>query len=276
MRVFVTGGSGWIGSAVVPELLGAGHQVLGLARSDASAEALAVAGAEVHRGSLDDLDCLHAGAAATDGVIHLAFKHDIAFAGDYRGAAEADLRAIETFGTALRGSQRPLVIASGTAALPPGRVSTERDVPAPDHPLRARFAGEQQAVALAADGVRSTTVRLAPTVHGNGDSGFVATLIGIARATGVAGYLGDGSNRWPAVHRFDAARLFRLALERAQAGSVLHGVADQGVPVREITHVIADRLGIPMVAVAAADAGKHFGFLANVLAADVPASSALT
>jgi nucleoside-diphosphate-sugar epimerase len=283
MRIFVTGASGWIGSAVVPELIGAGHHVIGLARSDASAAALAAAGAEVHRGTLDDLDDLGRAAAASDGVIHLAFKHDIAFSGDYQGAADADRRAIETFGDALAGSDRPFVIASGTLGLALGRVATERDGQGPDSdaaPLMGRpnprLANAQLTVSLASRGVRSSVLRLPPTVHGDGDDGFVATLVKIARDKGVSGYIGDGSNRWPAVHRFDAARLFQLAVEKAPAGSTLHGVADEGVPVRDIAGVIGRHLDLPVVPVAAEDAGEHFTWLASFIGADSPASSALT
>jgi nucleoside-diphosphate-sugar epimerase len=276
MRVFVTGATGWIGSAVVPELIGAGHQVLGLARSDASAAALAAAGAEVQRGTLDDLDSLQTAAAASDGVIHTAYKHDIAFSGDYQGAADADLRTVETFGEALAGSDRPFVIASGTAGLTPGVVGTEEDAGDPDSAAAARLPSEQTALSLASRGVRSSAVRLAPSVHGEGDHGFVATLIGIARDKGVSGYIGDGTNRWPAVHRLDAARLFRLALETAPAGSVLHAVGDEGVPTRAIADVIGRHLDLPIVSVSPEDAGEHFGWLGAFFALDVPASSALT
>jgi nucleoside-diphosphate-sugar epimerase len=278
MRVYVTGASGWIGSAVVPELIGAGHQVVGLARSDASASALTAAGAEVHRGTLDDLDSLGSAAAASDGVIHLAFKHDLAFSGDFQAAADADRRAIETFGEALEGSGRPLVVASGVLGLAAGRAATERDIPDPDSRQHAapRIAGAQAALSFATRGVRSSVLRLSPSVHGKGDHGFVATLIDIARDKGVSGYVGDGSNRWPAVHRLDAARLFRLATETAPAGSALHGVADEGVRLRDIAEVIGRHLDLPVVAVAPEDAGEHFGWLAGFLATDVRASSALT
>lgn len=276
MRVFLTGATGWIGSAVVPELIGAGHQVLGLARSDSSAAALAGTGAEVQRGSLDDLDGLQAAAAASDGVIHTAYKHDIAFSGDFQGAAEADLRTIEAFGEALQGSERGLVIASGTAALAPGVVGTEEDSGDPSSGAAARIRSEQTLLSLASRGVRSSSLRLPPSVHGEGDHGFLAILIGIAREKGVSGYVADGSNRWPAVHRLDAARLFRLALEKAPAGSVLHAVADEGVPTRAIAEVIGRHLDLPIVSISPEDAAEHFGWIGGFFALDVPASSALT
>ncbi len=283
MRVFVTGASGWIGSAVVPELIGAGHQVTGLARSDASAAALTAAGAQVHRGTLDDLDSLRGAAAAADGVIHLAFKHDIAFSGGFKDAADADRRAVETFGEALAGSGRPFLIASGTLGLAPGRVATERDGLSADPAAAAwgpgpetRRATAELTLSLASRNVRSSVVRLPPTVHGEGDNGFMAALVGIARAKGVSGYIGDGSNRWPAVHRLDAAHLFRLALEQAPAGSALHAVADEGVPIRAVAEVIGRHLGLPAAAVSPADAGEHFGWLAGFIGADSPASSTLT
>jgi nucleoside-diphosphate-sugar epimerase len=283
MRVFVTGASGWIGSAVVPELIGAGHQVVGLARSEASAAALTAAGAKVQRGTLDDLDTLRSAAGASDGVIHLAFKHDTAFSGGFQEAADADRRAIETFGEALVGSDRPFVIASGTLGLAPGRVATEHDGHGPDSaapPLiggaHTRMANAQMTLCLASSGVPSSVVRLPPTVHGEGDHGFMAALVGIAADKGVSGYIGDGSNRWPAVHRLDAAHLFRLALEEAPAGSTLHGVADEGVPIRDIAEVIGRHLDLPVVAISPEDAGEHFAWLAGFLAADSPASSGLT
>jgi nucleoside-diphosphate-sugar epimerase len=283
MRVFVTGASGWIGSAVVPELLGAGHRVIGLARSDASADALEAAGAEVHRGTLDDLDSLRDAAAASDGVIHLAFKHDLAFSGDFEGAADADRRAVETLVEALAGSDRPFVLASGTLGVAPGQVAREQDGHGPAPAVGAwgegpstRRATAEYVLSLASRGVRSSVMRLPPTNHGDGDNGFIATLVGIAREKGVSGHIGDGTNRWPAVHRLDSARLFRLALEHAPAGSTLHAVADEGVPIREVAEVIGRHLDLPVVSIAAEDAGEHFTWLAGFLGVDSPASSVLT
>ena len=273
MRVFVTGASGWIGSAVVPELVAAGHQVVGLARSDDAAAALTAAGIEVRRGSLDDLESLRAGADDSDGVIHLAFKHDFS---DFAGAGRTERAAVETIGNALKGSDRPFLFASGVAFLAPGRVATERDMAPTSGPDSPRGGAEQLAFEYAAGGVRSVSLRFAPTVHGDGDHGFISTIVGVARAKGVSGYVGDGSNRWPAVHRLDAARMVRLALEKAPAGSVVHGVGEEGVPTREIAEVIGRHLGVPVASVAPADAAEHFGWIAAFFALDVLASSTIT
>ncbi|MGW0082751.1 SDR family oxidoreductase [Streptomyces sp. NPDC003393] len=277
MRIFVTGASGWIGSALVPELVDAGHQVIGLARSDASAAALTSAGAEVVRGTVDDLDVLRDTAAASDGVVHLAFKHDIAFSGDFAGAAHADRRAVDALGDALAGTDRPFVLASGLAGLKQGQVATEKDVATTDgSPVSIRATTAAAVIALASRGVRSCVVRLSPTCHGEGDNGFVAALVATARAKGVSGYLGDGTNRWPAVHRLDAARLFRLAVEKAPAGSVLHGAAEEGVALRDIAEAIGRHLGVPVTSVAPEAAAEHFTWLGGFLGLDCPASSALT
>ena len=276
MKVFVTGASGYVGSAIVRELIEAGHQVLGLARSEAGAAKVAAAGAEVHRGSLDDLDSLHSGAAASEGVIHTAYIHDFS---DYARAAQMDLHAIETIGAVLAGSGKPFVVTSGilmlSFLLPPGHLGTEEDVADAGSTL-PRIASENAALALSRRGVRSSIVRLPPSVHGEGDHGFVPTLISIARARGVSAYPGDGSSRWPAVHRLDAAHLFCLALEKAEAGSMLHAVADEGVPVREIAGGISRRLNVPVATLPVEEAGSHFGFLGALFSIDRPASSALT
>ncbi|HEY1673364.1 MAG TPA: SDR family oxidoreductase [Streptosporangiaceae bacterium] len=282
MKIFVTGASGWIGSAVVPELIGAGHEVTGLARSDASAQALVKAGAQVEHGTIDDLDLLAKAAAASDGVIHLAFKHDIAFTGDFVGAATADRTAVDTFGDALAGSGKPFVIASGLLGLTPGQVATERDGLTADSGAghgegpSARLATAQATLALADRGVRSSVLRLPPTVHGDGDNGFMTALVGLARQHGNAAYVGDGANRWPAVHRLDAARLFRLATENAPAGSVLHAVGDEGVPIRAIAEVFGQQLNLPVVSVPPEDAAERFSFLGGFIGLDSPASATIT
>ncbi|MFJ4437967.1 SDR family oxidoreductase [Streptomyces sp. NPDC088923] len=277
MRVFVTGASGWIGSALVPELLAAGHHVLGLARSQASAAALEKAGAEPVTGSLADLDLLAETARASDAVVHLAFRHDIAFTGDFAGAATSDRAAVDTFGAALAGTDKPFTIASGLLGIAPGQVAAETTWPADgDAPGSLRAATARATVALADKGVRSSVVRLAPTVHGEGDGGFVPGLIGVAREKGVAGYIGDGSQRWPAVHRLDAAHLFLLALEHAPAGAVLHAAAEEGVSQRDIAGVIGEQLRLPVTSVTPADAPAHFGWLAGNTALDSPSSATRT
>src|SRR6201999_124969 len=255
----------------------AGHQVVGLARSDASAEALTDAGVEVQRGTLDDLDTLREAAGASDGVIHLAFKHEIAFSGDFEGAADADRRAVEAIGEALAGSDRPFVIASGTLGVSPGRLATEQDGHGANADAAAWGAGPQTrhetaelVLSLASRGVRSSVVRLPPTNHGDGDNGFVAFLVAIAREKGASGYIGDGANRWPAVHRLDSARLFRLALVQAPAGSTLHAVADEGVPIRDVAEVIGRHLDVPVVSISRDDAGEHFAWMAGFIGADSP------
>lgn len=271
MRIFVTGASGWIGSAVVPELLAAGHQVLGLARSEKSADALRAAGAEVQRGELADLAALRAGAEAADGVIHLAFIHDFT---NYGAALGADRDAIATLGEVLTGSDRPFVIASGLLGVSPGRVGTEADRPPAE--ANPRIANGAAVLDLAEQGVRSSVVRLPPTVHGVGDHGFVAELVAAARRRGTAAYVGDGNNRWSAVHREDAARLFRLAVESAAAGSVLHATGDEGVPARTIAERIGAGLGLPVTSVAPEQAAEHFGWIGPFFAMDGAASSAVT
>jgi nucleoside-diphosphate-sugar epimerase len=273
MRVFVTGATGFIGSAIVRELIDAGHQVTGLARSDKAAAALAAVGAGVRRGSLEDLDSLRSGAAASGGVIHTAYVHDFSETGDPAAAARTDGRAIETLGEALAGSGRPLVVASGVVPVP-GRSSTEED-DAPDSPEYPRVS-ERVALSFAGRGVRVSVVRLPPSVHGKGDYAFVPALIGIARAKGLAAYVGNGSNRWAAVHRLDAARLFRLALDAAPAGTRLNGVGDEGVPFRDIAEVIGRHLNLPVTALSPEEAEGHFGLFALFASMDVPASSALT
>jgi nucleoside-diphosphate-sugar epimerase len=272
MRVFLTGATGFIGSAIVQELLGAGHQVLGLARSDAAASALKAAGAGVHRGDLEDLDSLRSGAAAADGVIHTGFIHDFA---RFKEVCEVDRIAIGAIGAALAGSDRPFIVTSGTALVSPGRLATEDIIPAPGSSPHPRVS-EEAADAVTPLGVRTSAIRLSPSVHGDGDKGFVPMLIDIARQKGVSAYIGEGLNRWNAVHRLDAAHLYRLALENAKAGSRLHGVAEEAIPFRAIAETIGKQLNIPVVSVSPEQAAGHFGWLAGFVSIDCPASSKLT
>ena len=270
MRVFVTGATGFIDSAIVRELIDAGDQVLGLARSDAGAKSLAATGAKVHRGDVEDLDSLRSGVAASDAVIHTAFIHDFS---KFEANCEIDKRAIEALGTALAGSDRPLIVTSGTAiAFTPGRLTTEED--APNSPI-PRVASEKAADSVAAQGVRVLVMRL-PQVHDPVKQGLISYMIDVARQKGVSAYVGDGRNRWPAVHRLDAAHLYRLALEKGSAGARYNAVAEEGIPLREIAEVVGRGLKVPVVSKSAEEAGEHFGWLAHFVGADVPASSALT
>ena len=271
MRVFVTGATGFIGSAVVKELTTNGHQVLGLARSDKGEEALKAAGAEVHHGSLEDLDSLRRGAEAADGVAHLAFIHDFS---KYQENIDTDGGVIAALTDALADSGKPLVTTFGLGLLAPGRTPTEDEAAHPA--MNPRGALEPLALAAAQRGVRASFVRLPPTVHGAGDRGFVPMLIATARQQGFAAYVGDGANRWPAVHRFDAARLYRLALETAAAGTRLHAVAEEGVPMRDIARTVGEGLGLPVRGIAPEEAAGHFGWMAGFVAMDAPASSNLT
>ncbi len=275
MRVFVTGATGFIGSTLVRELIDAGYQVLGLARSDAGGKALIDAGAQVHRGDLEDLESLRSGAAMSDGVIHTAFIHDFS---KFAANCEMDRQAIEAIGSVLVGSERPLVVTSGTGLIAPGgRLATEDDVPAPGSFPRV---SEETAIALTERGIRTAVVRL-PQVHDRFKQGLVTYAITVAREKGVSAFVGDGLNRWPAVHRLDAATLYRLALEKlatdkGSSGARYHAVDEEGVPLREIAEAIGRGLKVPVVSQSREEAAQHFGFLAFFVGADCPASSALT
>ena len=273
MRVFVTGATGWIGSAVVDELLAEGHEVTGLARSDASVAALRVKGARVRRGSLDDLGSIHGGAEEADAVIHLANKHDWS---DPVATAAAERAAVQTIGDTLAGSGRPFLLASGVAGLASGRPATEHDTSPFHGPDSPRGGSENLALEFVDRGVRTVSLRFAPTVHGAGDHGFIAVIADVARRKGVSGYPGDGTNRWAAVHRSDAARMVALGLDRAPAGSLLHAVAEEGVPTREIAEVLGRELGLPVSSIDPDDIGDHFGWIGNFFAMDLQATSTVT
>jgi len=271
MRVFITGATGFIGSAIIPELVAAGHQVVGLARSEAAAKSLDAIGAQVHRGSLEDLESLRSGAAAADGVIHCAFNHDFS---QYQNNCESDRRVIESMGSALIGSDRPFVVSGGVGVSTPGRAATEDDACVPSSML-PRSASEEAALSLAERGVRASMMRL-PQVHNLEMQGLITLLVAIAREKRVSAYVGDGTNRWPAAHRLDVARLYKLALEKGTAGARYHAIAEEGVPLRQIAEVIGRRLNLPIVSKSPEEAADHFGWMGFMVGRDGPASSALT
>jgi nucleoside-diphosphate-sugar epimerase len=274
MRVFVTGATGFIGSAIVKELIGAGHQVLGLTRSDSGANTLVAAGAEVHRGTLEDLESLRSGAAMCDGVIHTAFIHDFS---KFQENCETDRRVIRAIGSVLTGSNRPLIVTSGIGlgSFAPGEIAVEKHMATYKTTHHPRVASEEAAAEVAAQGVNVSIMRLPPSVHDKGDHGFVPILIGIAREKGASAYVGDGANRWPAVHRLDAAHLYRMVLEKGVAGTY-HAVGDEGIPTRDIAEVIGRHLQVPVISVSPEAAANHFGWFAGFLGMDVPASAKLT
>jgi nucleoside-diphosphate-sugar epimerase len=282
MRLFVTGASGWIGTATVAELLGAGHEVVGLARSDEAAKKIEAAGVVPLLGDLDDPDGLADAAAESQGVIHLAFQHEVAFgAGDFATAGAADRRAVEAMGSALAGSEFPFVLASGLVGLSLGRPATESDGLVASPLIRATPAGLRSATALLTlslrgIGVRSSVLRYPPTVHGDGDKGFVATFVALARQAGFSAYVGDGTNRWPAVHLSDAARITRLAAESAPGGSVIHAVGDEGVPFRQIAEAIGRNLDVPTRSLTPDEAVGHFGPLGHFVGMDSPADATVS
>ena len=274
MRIFLTGATGFIGSAITQELLRANHQVLGLARSDAAAKSLTAAGATPHPGDLENLDALRSAAATSDAVIHTAFIHDFS---KFQENCNIDRRAIQAIGDALAGSNRPFVISSGTALISPGRLATEETTSDHSNPFAAlRGPSEDLALSFAPRGVRAPPSSASPTVHGDGDHGFVPLLIKIAREKGASAYIGDGQNRWPAVHRFDAATLYRLAIENAPAASTLHAIAEEAIPFRKIAEAIGKGLHLPVVSKSPEEAPAHFGWFSTFAAIDAPASSALT
>ncbi|KAF2759683.1 NAD dependent epimerase/dehydratase family protein [Pseudovirgaria hyperparasitica] len=291
MRTFVTGATGWIGQAVIKELLSAGHQVLGLSRSDAGTKKLESLGAEVHLGSLQDLESLKAGAAASDAVIHCAFTHDFKPeekegaqsdkeekpVGDFVDWCRIDRVAIETIGAALLGTKKPFVVTSGTLLLPQGRLVTENDLPDLSTPLAAaRGPSETATIDLAKQGVHAMVIRLAPTNHGEGDKGFIAMMIATARKIGKSAYIGEGHSRWPAVHRLDTARLYKLALEKGSAGSIYHAVAEEAVLVKDIAEAIGQKLGLPTISMGAEEVLEHYGFLGLAMGGNNPTSNVKT